>query len=41
MELPLAKADASPRHVSWDYCYRIPVRQIYKSYPVYAKPEFI
>ncbi len=35
-EVPLAVAAASPRHVSSDYYYRIPVRPIYKSYPVYA-----
>jgi hypothetical protein len=35
-ELPLVQADASARHVSPDYYYRIPVRPIYKSYPVYA-----
>jgi mono/diheme cytochrome c family protein len=35
-EVPLAQADASPKHVSSDYYYRIRVRPIYKSYPVYA-----
>lgn len=35
-ELPLALPEASPKHVSSDYYYRIPVRPIYKSYPVYA-----
>ena len=35
-EVPLAVAAASPKHVSADYYYRIPVRPIYKSYPVYA-----
>jgi hypothetical protein len=35
-EVPLAQPDASPKHVSSDYYYRIPVRPIYKSYPVYA-----
>jgi len=36
LELPLANTDASPKHVPADYYYRIPVRPIYKSYPVYA-----
>jgi hypothetical protein len=36
LELPLADAANSPRHVSADYYYRIPVRPIYKSYPAYA-----
>jgi cytochrome c2 len=36
MELPLANPDASPRHVRSDFYYRIPVRKIYKSYPIYA-----
>jgi len=35
MEIPLARAAASPRHISSDYYYRMPVRPIYKSYPVY------
>ncbi len=35
LELPLAEAAYSPKHVSADYYYRIPVRPIYKSYPVY------
>ncbi|HZO52418.1 MAG TPA: hypothetical protein VFB63_06870 [Bryobacteraceae bacterium] len=33
--LPLAVADASPVQVSSKYYYGIPVRPIYKSYPVY------
>jgi len=36
LELPLAKPVGSPKHVSADYYYRIPVRPIYKSYPVYV-----
>ena len=36
LELPLSDAANSPKHVSADYYYRIPVRTIYKSYPVYA-----
>src|SRR5262245_47819597 len=35
LELPLADAAASPVPVSGDYYYRIPVRPIYKTYPVY------
>src|SRR5215510_5703855 len=35
LELPLADPAASPRHISSDYYYGIPVRPIYKSYPVY------
>lgn len=36
LEVPLADAASSPKHVSADYYYHMPVRQIYKSYPVYA-----
>lgn len=36
IEIPLADASYSPTHVSKDYYYRIPVRRVYKSYPVYA-----
>jgi hypothetical protein len=38
LELPLADPVGSPKHISSDYYYyyRIPVRPIYKSYPVYA-----
>jgi hypothetical protein len=36
MEVPLADPRGSPKHVSADYYYRIPVRPIYKSYLVYA-----
>jgi hypothetical protein len=36
LEVPLADPKGSPKHVSADYYYRIPVRPIYKSYPVYA-----
>ena len=35
LEVPLADASRSPVHVSADYYYRIPVRPIYKTYPVY------
>ena len=36
LALPLADPSASPKHIPADYYYRIPVRPIYKSYPVYA-----
>src|SRR5215471_14921093 len=35
LELPLATPSASPKHISSDYYYRMLVRPIYKSYPVY------
>jgi hypothetical protein len=35
-EIPLADPAGSPKHVSSEYYYRIPVRPIFKSYPVYA-----
>jgi len=35
-QVPLADAAASPKHVTADDYYRMPVRPIYKSYPVYA-----
>jgi hypothetical protein len=35
LEVPLANAAASPVPVSADYYYRMPVRPIYKTYPVY------
>jgi hypothetical protein len=37
LEVPLANAAASPIPVSADYYYRIPVRPIYKTYPVPSK----
>ncbi len=36
LEVPLANPAASPRHVSASYYYEIPVRPIYKAYPIYA-----
>ena len=36
MEIPLADRAHSPRQVSSEYYYRIPVRPIYKSYPAYV-----
>ncbi|MBI4165880.1 MAG: hypothetical protein HY508_09125 [Acidobacteria bacterium] len=35
LEVPLVNAAASPIHLSSDDYYRIPVRTIYKSYPVF------
>jgi len=35
-QTPLANAAASPKHVTADDYYRMPVRPIYKSYRVYA-----
>ena len=35
LELPLANPAGSPKHVSSDYYYRIPVRPIYKQYALY------
>jgi hypothetical protein len=36
LEVPLADPVGSPKHVSADYYYRMPVRPIYKEYPIYA-----
>jgi hypothetical protein len=36
LEVPLADPRYSPVHVSADYYYRMPVRPVYKSYPIYA-----
>jgi hypothetical protein len=36
LEIPLSHPASSPKHISADYYYRMPVRQIYKSYPIYA-----
>ncbi len=35
LEIPLARAEYSPRHVPASFYYQVPVRPIYKSYPVY------
>jgi hypothetical protein len=35
LELPLADPAATPKHISADYYYRIPVRPVFKSYPAY------
>jgi hypothetical protein len=36
LEVALVDPAASPKHVPADYYYRIPVRPIYRQYPVYA-----
>ena len=36
VEIPLSYRAGSPKHVPAEYYYRIPVRPIYKQYPVYA-----
>lgn len=36
LQLPLIDSTASPKQISSDYYYRIPVRTIYKNYPVYT-----
>lgn len=36
LEIPLANPVGSPKHISADYYYKIPVRPIYKSYAVFA-----
>jgi hypothetical protein len=36
LEVPLANPIGSPKHVPASYYYKIPVRPIYKSYPLYA-----
>lgn len=35
LEIPLARPEYSPKHVSESFYYQIPVRPIHKSYPVY------
>ena len=34
-ELPLAVPEFTPRHVPEDYYYRLPVRPVFRSYPIY------
>ena len=34
-QVPLANRAMSPKNISADYYYRMPVRPVYKSYPVY------
>ena len=35
LEVPLTRAEYSPKHVPASFYYQVPVRPIYKSYPVY------
>ena len=35
LETPLANSAASPKHVSADYYYEMPVRPVYRSFPIY------
>lgn len=35
LAIPLAHPEVSPKYISSDYYYRMPVRPIYRSYPVY------
>jgi hypothetical protein len=36
LEVPLAEPSASPVPVPFDFYYAMPIRPIYKSYPIYA-----
>jgi hypothetical protein len=36
LEVPLADAYASALHITADYYYKIPIRRIYRSYPLYS-----
>jgi len=36
LEVPLTHAEASARHITADHYYNIPIRRIYRSYPIYA-----
>jgi hypothetical protein len=35
LQIPLADVTATPKQISADYYYRMPVRPVYKSYPIY------
>jgi hypothetical protein len=35
LEVPLADPAGSPKHITSDYYYKMPVRPIYKEYPIY------
>lgn len=35
LEVPLADSAASPRHIASDYYYRMPVRPVFRTYPIY------
>jgi len=37
LELPLARPEFTLQQVSSDYYYRIPIRPVYRTYPVYAR----
>ena len=37
LELPLPREKFSLRQIQADYYYRIPARQVFKTYPVYAR----
>ncbi|HET6267668.1 MAG TPA: hypothetical protein VFG11_08125 [Acidobacteriota bacterium] len=39
MELPMTDPAASPKYISADYYYRMPVRPVYKTYPVYSPKQ--
>jgi hypothetical protein len=39
LEVPLADPVGSPKHVSAAYYYKMPVRPIYKEYPIYAPDD--
>ncbi len=39
LEVPLSHAEFSPKHVPEDYYYQLPVRKIWKSYPIY-RPDY-
>ncbi len=36
LEVPVANPVGSPKHISSEFYYRIPVRPIYRTYPVYS-----
>src|SRR6476646_3509095 len=36
LEVPLSNRTSSPKQIPAEYYYRIPVRPIYKTYPVYG-----
>jgi hypothetical protein len=35
LEIPIAHAEFSPDHVPADYYYQLPIREVWKSYPIY------
>lgn len=36
LESPLARPEASARHIRSEFYYRIPIRPIYRTYAIYA-----